>query len=188
MTSNTDVCVLLANGFEEIEAMTLIDVLRRGGINVTTLGVEGHRVEGAHGVEIVADAVLTAQLQEKTWGMVVLPGGQPGADTLRDHPGVQSLLKHQNAQKAPIAAICAAPIALGAAGVLQHRQATCYPSFEPQLTGATFSSDQVVQDGHVFTSRGPGTAMAFALHLVSHLRGADVANQLRQDMLVTDYI
>ena len=177
------VCILLADGLEEIEAVTLIDVLRRAGLDVTSLGVTGAEVTGAHGVRIAADALLS-DAGSGAWDMVVLPGGMPGAEHLRDSEAVQSLVKSQVASGRKVAAICAAPIALAAAGVLEGRTATCYPGFEDQLAGAHCSEQSVVVDGPVITSRGPGTALAFALNLVAELCGEHAASELAEGMLV----
>jgi len=176
------VCILLADGLEDIEAITLIDVLRRAGVDVTTLGVTGAEVTSAHGVTIKADALLSDAGGE--WDLVVLPGGIPGAEHLRDSDAVQSLVKSQVAAGRKVAAICAAPIALAAAGVLEGRKATCYPGFDSQLAGASYCEDAVVTDGPVITSRGPGTALAFALNLVADLCGETTAAQLAEGMLV----
>lgn len=176
-------CVLLAPGFEEIEAITVIDVLRRADIDTTVLGVEARSVEGSHGIRVEADAVL-AELREELWDVVVLPGGMPGAAHLRDHAGVQTLLKEQHARGGRLAAICAAPIALSSAGVLEGRKATSYPSFAEQISCAEYRQDRVVVDGPVVTSRGPGTALAFALQLVAELKGAREATELAERMLV----
>jgi 4-methyl-5(b-hydroxyethyl)-thiazole monophosphate biosynthesis len=123
------VAVLLAEGFEEIEAVTIIDVLRRAGIEVTTLGVASQSVTGSHGITIEADALL-AQGVDRPWDLVVLPGGMPGAAHLRDDENVQALLRRQGARDGLVAAICAAPMALGQAGLLEGRRATSYPTFE----------------------------------------------------------
>ena len=183
------VCVLLAQGLEEIEAITIIDVLRRAEIDVVALAVEGTgngglEIKGSHGVTIRADRALSAGSSED-WDMVILPGGMPGATNLRDNPAVQALIKKQNQSGRKVAAICAAPIALGAAGVLQGKKATSYPGFEKELKGATVVSDRVVRDGNVITSRGPGTALEFALELASQLRSKEVAEKLRSGMLVS---
>ncbi len=178
-----NVCVLLANGFEELEATALVDVLRRAGVSVTTLGVEGREVTGAHGLALRADALLS-EARHRPWDMVILPGGMPGAATLKDNAAVQELLKAQNAAGKRLAAICAAPMALAKAGVLSGKRATCYPGTEPELAGATLSEERVVHDGNVFTSRGPGTAVEFALALVSDLVGHEEAAALRRQMLV----
>lgn len=180
------VCVLLANGFEEIEAVTIIDVLRRANVAVKTLALGDVRVKGAHGMELIADDQLDAGLS-KDWDMVILPGGQPGADTLRDDPRVGALLEKQAgaADKGRyLAAICAAPIALGKIGLLKGHRVACYPGYENQLTGAEVVMERVVIDGHLITSRGPGTAFEFAFELVNILKGRSESESLRQGMLV----
>lgn len=178
------VAVLLADGFEEIEAVTIIDVLRRAGVDVVTLGVTGEIVHGAHGIDMRADRRFEDGEGEK-WDLVVLPGGLPGATNLRDHPGVQELIRKQHEKKRGLGAICAAPIALGAAGVLAGRRATSYPGFEKELAGAEYDPSPVVRDGHIVTSRGIGTALQFALRLVADLEGEEKARELAESMLVT---
>ena len=182
MSDEIQVCVLLAPGFEEIEAVTIIDVLRRAEIDTTTLGVEGRSVEGSHGITMQADALLSER-GEDSWTMVVLPGGLPGAINLRDHAGVQALLQRQHESGNKLAAICAAPIALSAAGLLEGRTATSYPSFEEHISCGQYSQERVVVDGDVVTSRGPGTALQFALQLVSELKSSDKASELAKLML-----
>ncbi len=177
------VCVLMADGFEEIEAIAIIDVLRRAELEVTTAGLGGTSVDGAHGVVVQADAALD-DVADQDWDLVVLPGGLPGATNLRDDARVQQLVKKQAASGKRVAAICAAPIALGAAGVLEGKNATSYPGFEDQLTGANTVEDRVCIDGNIITSRGPGTAIEFSLALVKELCGAEVADGLRNGMLV----
>lgn len=177
------VCVLLAPGFEEIEAVTVIDVLRRADIDTVTLGVDATTVTGSHGITLQADALLSERMDE-AWEMVVLPGGMPGSAHLRDSKAVQQLLKTQRDRGGKTAAICAAPIALSAAGLLDERKATSYPTFADQLNCAEYMTIPVVQDGDVTTSRGPGTALHFALALVEQLRDADVAEELAGGMLV----
>lgn len=179
----TTACVLLADGFEETEAVTVIDVLRRAEITVEVLGVSGRRCTGSHGIVLEADALLAGRATTH-FDAVVLPGGMPGAAALRDDPQVQALLRAQHARGGVVAAICAAPIALARAGILQGRRATCFPGFEQQLDGARAVHDAVVRDGHVITSRGVGTALAFALALVEDLRGPATAATLRERMLV----
>jgi len=175
------VAVLLADGFEEIEAVTVIDVLRRADIQVRTLALKDKLVKGAHGIDIHADGLLEVE-QGMDWDLVVLPGGQPGANTLRDDPRVESLLERQLGHNKMVAAICAAPIALGAHGMLKGRNVTCYPGFEDQLIDAHLSRETVVIDQKLTTSRGPGTALAFALALVTQLKGQTLADKLRQEM------
>jgi 4-methyl-5(b-hydroxyethyl)-thiazole monophosphate biosynthesis len=177
------VAVLFAEGFEEIEAITIVDVLRRAEVDVTTVGVGGTEIRGSHGVTVAADIELEAAAG-RDWEMVILPGGMPGSTNLRDDPGVQALIGAQCERGRRIGAICAAPIALGAAGILEGKRATSYPGFEDQLRGARYSEERVVRDGPIITSRGPGTAMEFALEIVSDLKGRKVADQLRKGMLV----
>ncbi len=179
------VAVLLANGFEEIEAITIIDVLRRANVPVRTLALGNTLVQGAHGIKIEADGTLESE-QAKLWDMVVLPGGQAGAEALRDDPRVTSLIEKQLGQKRPVAAICAAPIALGKHGMLKQHRATCYPGFEEQLKGAIFVTERVVIDGDIITSRGPGTAFEFAFELVNVLIGRSESERLRRVMLVRE--
>ena len=174
--------ILLAEGLEEIEAVTVIDVLRRAGIEVEGLGVESMRVRGSHGIELVADALLNSA--EGPWDAVVLPGGMPGAATLRDSPAVQQFLRTQAAAGSLMAAICAGPMALAASGLLQGRRATCFPGFEQHLHGAYIEAAPVVQDQGVLTSQGPATALAFALTIVEILVGPAQAGALAQALLV----
>jgi 4-methyl-5(b-hydroxyethyl)-thiazole monophosphate biosynthesis len=179
------VCVLLANGFEEIEAITIVDVLRRAEIQTVTAAVTPGPVKGSHGVVVQADRNLADAVRE-SWDMVVLPGGMPGSTNLRDDPKVQELIGRQAREGKRIGAICAAPIALGKAGILKGRKATSYPGFQDQLAGAVYQEAPVVCDGNITTSRGPGTAMSFALQIVTDLKGKAAADGLRKGMLVGD--
>ena len=176
--------VILADGFEEIEAVTQIDVLRRAGVDVTVAGLAGGSARGAHGIVIVTE-VLVSELDFEP-DMVVLPGGLPGAVNLGDDPDVIELLRKQHAAGRRIAAICAAPAyAPVEAGVLEGKRATCYPSFEKRFGPSTVAvEDRVVVDGTITTSRGPGTALDLALELAEQLAGKAKADQLRAGMLV----
>jgi 4-methyl-5(b-hydroxyethyl)-thiazole monophosphate biosynthesis len=184
--------VLLADGFEETEAVAVIDVLRRADIRVDVLGVSGKRAKGSHDIVIEADALLADKSADR-YQLVVLPGGMPGAARLRDDAGVQAFVKAHHAAKALVTAICAAPIALAAAGVLAGKRATCFPGFEAQLrdggahvadAGASGAAESVVRDGNVITSRGVGTALAFALALVAAVKDEKTARVLAERMLV----
>lgn len=174
--------VLLADGFEEIEAVTVIDVLRRAGVEVAAVGVTGRQPQGAHGIRVQADTTLD-EAAGRTWDAVVLPGGMPGAERLASDARVQALLRAQHERGGIVAAICAAPMALGRAGLLHGRLATCYPGFEGHLEGAVLREDRVVRDANLVTSRGPGTALDFALTLVGILVGGERAAELRRGML-----
>jgi len=176
--------VILADGFEEIEAVTQIDVLRRAGVDVTVAGLAGDRARGAHEIEIATD-ILLEELEFEP-DMVVLPGGMPGSKNLGENRGVVKLLKTQDGAGRKIAAICAAPaFAPVEAGVLDGKRATCYPSFERHFGPTTVAvEDRVVVDRNVTTSRGPGTALEFALELAEQLAGKAKADELRAGMLV----
>lgn len=172
--------VLLADGFEEIEAVTVIDVLRRGGISVTAASIAGSTVRGARGISLVADAEFEKQ-NLADYEAVVLPGGMPGAASLRDSLPVREALKRFARDGKIVAAICAAPIALEAAGLLAGRRATSYPGHE--IPSAVYEEARVVVDGRLVTSRGPGTAMEFSLKLVELLAGAEAKDKVARALL-----
>lgn len=169
------VLVPLADGCEELEAVTLIDILRRAGIEVIVAGLKPGIVQASRGVQLVPDVTLDVALQE-SYDMVVLPGGMPGATHLKEDARILDLVRRLAAANKYTAAICAAPIVLLEAGVLSGRKATSYPGFLDALKppGVDLSTAPVVADGTVITSRGPGTAMDFALTLVEALQGPDV--------------
>ena len=175
--------IVLADGFEEIEAVTPIDILRRAGVEVMIAGLEKKQVKGSRGVEVSAD-ILLADYKD-TPDAVVLPGG-PGAEKLARSVAVRKLiLRAQKADKL-IAAICAAPaLVLAESGVLEGKKATCYPGYEDRFgKGTVFVSDRVVTDGQVITSRGPGTAMEFSLAIVGQLVSDEKSDQVAQKMVV----
>ena len=177
------VIVVLADGFEEIEAVTPIDVLRRAGLEVITAGVGGQRVTGSHGITVETDTVIEDIVDLPD--AVVLPGGMPGAENLAKSTHLRELLKRMDADSRHIGAICAAPaVALAPTGILDGRKATCYPGFEARFNEAIqFSAERVIADGNVVTSRGPGTALEFALTLAGRLAGAETAAELTEGML-----
>lgn len=177
------VYVHLANGFEEIEALTIVDLLRRADIETETVSIMGRLpVTGAHGVEVVADILFEDAVYSEC-ELIVLPGGMPGASNLDGHSGLREKLLSFHNQDKPLAAICAAPLALGHAGILKGRKATCYPGFEKELEGAELLKDAVVSDRGVTTSRGPATAIPFALTLIEALKGKETADQIARDLL-----
>jgi protein deglycase len=177
------ICVPLAEGFEEVEAVTLIDVLRRAGFRVETCGLNSLQVRGSHGIAITADIAIDQALKD-AWDLIVLPGGMPGATNLRDDERVGKLLEGAFGSGAYIGAICAAPIALAHFGFLKGKKATSYPGFAAQMPGAEYRDDRVVIDGKVLTSRAPGTAMEFALAITELLAGSAKADELRKQMLI----
>lgn len=175
--------VPLLEGFEEIEAVTIIDVLRRAEVPVIVAGDQAGPVRGSHGIAIEAEVAL-AHVRAESLAMIALPGGMPGAAHLAEHPVVQRLIRELAGSGKHTCAICAGPMALGAAGVLEGKTTTCYPGFEKRLTGARVVEDRVVVDGKVVTSRGPGTALEFALTLAGVLAGPDKEAALEKGMLV----
>jgi len=180
------VMVPIATGFEELEAVAMIDVMRRGGIEVTVASVKGEpEVTGAHGITLKCDRAA-AEIGADDIDMVVLPGGWGGTNILAEDAHIQALLKAMDAKGKQIGAICAAPFALHAAGVLKENY-TCYPSVEEQIRTEGYRGDaaQVVSDGNVMTSRGPGTAICFGLQIVKKLVGAETYAQLKEDLLAT---
>lgn len=177
------VCVFLADGFEEIEGLTVVDLLRRAGIEVTTVSItDSLTIHGAHGIDVLADKLFDEVDFEKQ-DMVVLPGGMPGTLNLGAHAGVKEVLEKANEAGKILAAICAAPSVLGKYGYLKGRKATSYPGFEPQLDCAEYLYDAVVVDGNVITSRGMGTAIPFSLVLIEQLLDAETATKLGEAII-----
>ena len=178
------VLVPLAKGFEEIEAVTVIDVLRRADVEVLVAGLEGAGpVEGAHGIAVEAPVGL-ASLLDRSFDLIVLPGGEPGTTHLASDPSLATLLQRQGSAGKPVAAICAAPRILAAQGLLRDRAATSHPSVESKVrdAGARYSEARVVRDGVIVTSRGPGTALEFALAVLELLGLQGPAAELRRAM------
>jgi 4-methyl-5(b-hydroxyethyl)-thiazole monophosphate biosynthesis len=173
--------LLLADGFEEIEAVTIIDVLRRGNVAVTTASLAGKHVRGSHDISIESDT-LFEHISIENFDALVLPGG-PAAKTLREDAHVQATVRAAVAAGKLVAAICAAPTALEAAGVLAGKRATSYPG--SPLPSAQLLDEGVVEDGNIVTSRGPGTAMAFALKLVERLSSPEIAKSTAEKLLFT---
>ncbi len=173
------VLVPLAQGCEELEAVTIVDLLRRAGIEVITAGLDEKPITASRGMVLIADMTLT-QAMQKNYDMIVLPGGLPGADNLNQDSRIHSLLKKMHAEKKYIAAVCAAPKVLAKAGLLDGRQATSFPG---SLDGSNISNmnyleQAVVIDGQIITSRGPGTAMDFTLCLIEQLLGPEKRAQV----------
>lgn len=171
------ITVLLADGFEEIEALTPVDMLRRAGKKVVTVGITGKTVTGAHGIPVIADCE-PKDLPHGKIECLILPGGMPGTKNLDESPETDALINRTLSDGGRLAAICAAPSVLGKRGLLRGKKATCYPSFERFLEGATASTEKVVTDENVTTSRGAGTAMDFALELVSLLVSPEKSDEL----------
>ncbi|TKG92979.1 DJ-1/PfpI family protein [Puteibacter caeruleilacunae] len=178
------VCVHLATGFEEVEAISIIDVLRRAEIDLTTVSITGDKVVvGAQNIPVVAD-VLFEDVNYEEFDMIVLPGGIPGATNLDEHEGLRSQIKTFDGAGKHLAAICAAPMVFGHLGLLKGKDAICYPGFESHLEGANVVDAPAVKSGNIITGKGPGTALHFALKIVEELKGADLAMQLKNGMLI----
>lgn len=174
--------VFLANGFEEVEAFAPVDVLRRAGKQVATVGVGGKEITGAHGIRVTADlADSELDLQAQPPELVVLPGGMPGTTNLEASPVVRQAVNACVKTDAYLAAICAAPSVLGHWGILKGHTAVCYPGFESEL-GCTVGSESVVQSGKIITAKGAGVAVDFGLQLVCVLCGAEKSEEIRKSI------
>ena len=171
------VLVPLAQGCEELEATTIVDLLRRAEIGVVTAGLDDKPVRASRGMVLVPDTTLDQALKQQ-YDMVVLPGGLPGADNLNNDPRIRALLTRMAASDRFTAAICAAPKVLASAGLLKGRKATSFPGVLDAFEGLSYRSDPVVRDGKVITSRGPGTAMDFSLELIEILVGKEKRDQV----------
>lgn len=172
------VYILLAAGFEEIEALAPADLLRRAGISVSLVGVGGMEIRGGHGITVRADLSL-AQVELEDMELLVLPGGRAGVDFLRGEKAVQDLVRAADLRKIPLGAICAGPTVLGELGLLQGRQAVCYPGLEGALTGAQVQPERaVVADGTLVTGRAAGSSVDFGLKLIELLRGPEKAREV----------
>jgi 4-methyl-5(b-hydroxyethyl)-thiazole monophosphate biosynthesis len=178
--------VFFADGFEEIEAFTAVDVLRRAGLSVETISVtEDLLVTGAHGISILCDSLLFFDISLfYDADLLLLPGGMPGAKTLSGHEELNKLILDFVKKGKPIAAICAAPMVLGKLGLLNGKKVTCYPGFEQYLEGAECTGAQVEIDGNIITGKGPGAAMDFALAIVELLQGKDKVAELEEAMCI----
>lgn len=178
------VYMFLANGFEEIEALCPLDLLRRAGVEVKTVAIGGEtlHVTGSHGITVTAD-IDEKDFADKAPEMVILPGGMPGASNLDASPTVDGAIKSALACDGYLAAICAAPMILGKRDLLVGKRAICFPGFEQYLNGATVASERVVCDGKIITGAGMGVALDFGLALVAALRGKEAAAALRRAVL-----
>lgn len=177
------VCVFLADGFEEIEGLTVVDLLRRADVKVTTVSVTGEQmIHGAHGIDVMAD-VMFEEMEYDNQDMLVLPGGMPGTIHLGEHEGLRELLQQFHEKKKYLAAICAAPSVFGQLGLLKGKKATSYPGFEDQLIGAEYMTDEVVVSEHIITSRGMGTAIPFSLTLIEKLVSAEKSEEIGKGII-----
>ena len=177
--------LFLAEGFEEIEALTPVDILRRAGKEIATVGIGSKAVMGAHGIPVVAD-MSEDEFADNSPEMIILPGGMPGTLNLEASPTVEKAIENALSSGAYIAAICAAPTILGKRGLLAGKEATCYPGMEDGLVGAILSQKRVVRDGRIITAAGMGAALDFALELVSVFCGDDKKKTLKKAVVAAE--
>ena len=176
------VLIPLADGFEEIEFSTIVDILRRAEIDVTVAGLKEGAIEGAHGVKAIPDTTID-KTNASDFDVIVLPGGYPGYEKLGEDRRVLKLVQEMQAEDKIVAAICGAPSVLSKAGILKGRTATIYPSVKDMLIDTQYVDARVVVDGKIITSQGPGTAMEFSLKLVELLAGKNKMVEISQEVL-----
>jgi len=176
------VFIFLAEGFEEIEAIAPIDILRRAGFDVATVSISDTKsVTGAHGITVLADKLFT-EADFSIVDLLYLPGGMPGTINLDAHVGLKKLIQRQMNDGKNVAAICAAPSILGKLGLLADKEAICYPGFENQLSGAIISKQKIVKDGNISTAKGAGVAIQFAIDLINSLKNKDLADKIAESI------
>lgn len=176
------VYMFLANGFEETEALCPLDLLRRAGVEVTTVGVGTDIACGAHGIRVLTD-IPEIMFRDSSPEMIILPGGMPGAENLDNSRTVDAAIHACAKNGGYLCAICAAPMLLGKRGLLRGKNATCFPGFEKHLTGANVDpSEHIVRDGNIITAKGMGVAFDFGISLVEALRGKDVAQKIKNSV------
>ena len=177
------VSVLLADGFEEIEALTVVDLLRRAKVYVDTVSItDEYTVRGAHGIPVQTEDLFDETNLEET-DMIVLPGGMPGTTNLGSHSGVRKAVKRFYEEGRYVAAICAAPTVLNDLGILKGKRATCYPAMEKEMQGAVLTGGPVAVDGNIITSQGVGTAIDFALQLIEILEERKKALEIAESIV-----
>lgn len=178
------IAVHLADGFEEIEAISVIDVLRRADLDVVVVSVTNKtEITGAHQIKVIADILFEEVNYDEVY-MIVLPGGMPGAANLDAHIGLKYQIRKFATENKQLAAICAAPLVFGNLGILEGKQAVCYPGFEEYLAGAEVLQIPVAESGNIITARGPGVAIQFALKIVEKVVSVEKAELLARQMLV----
>ncbi len=177
------VYLFLADGFEEIEALCVLDLLRRNGVETKTVGVTGKIANGSHKIPVVCDVTEDEISVNDSFDMIILPGGLPGSDNLHLSKVVDAFIKKANEEDKFICAICAAPYVLGVRGILNGKNATCYPGFENRLEGAICKNAGVVRDGKIITARAMGSATDFALEIIEALLGMDAREKTRASII-----
>lgn len=177
------IAVFLADGFEEIEAVSIIDILRRADIETTTISISGNReVNGSHKIKILADKLFN-EINIDDYSMIVLPGGMPGSKNLNEHPGLREQILNFHEQNKMLGAICAAPLVFGNLGILKNKKATCYPGYENQLHGAVVTGEKTEVSGNIITGKGAGVAIDFSLKIVETIKGEPLATELARKLI-----
>lgn len=171
--------IFMAEGFEEVEAIATIDVIRRANIEIKTVGINSKTINGSHGMPIVCDINEDEISLDANVDGIILPGGMPGTLNLNDSPAVQNAINFCSENGKLLAAICAAPLILGRKGLLKDKNAVCFPGFEDELAGAIISENFVCTDGNVITAKGMGSAINFGLAIVAYFKGAEKAAELK---------
>ncbi|NLK63186.1 MAG: DJ-1/PfpI family protein [Fusobacteria bacterium] len=176
--------LILANGFEEIEAIAVYDILKRANINIYLVSITGEKiVRSTRKMGLSAD-FLFEEVNFNDGDIIILPGGMPGSDNIANHDGINNIIQKYYDEGKKLAAICAAPLVFGRLNLLNNKNATCYPGIESELKGATISEDKVVVSENIITSKGPGTAVHFALKLVEELKSKEISDKIKKDMLI----
>jgi len=175
-----EILVPLADGFEEVEAVSIIDILRRGDINVVTASLHDRVVTGSHKIPVTADISLGG---DDLFDGIILPGGMRGSANLKKDPRIIKLVKEIHSQGGIASAICAAPTVLAAAGILEGKKFTCYPGYEDEIKNGVYIPEPVVQDGNIITGKGAACAVPFALKIVEVIKGKEVSGKLKEQMM-----
>jgi 4-methyl-5(b-hydroxyethyl)-thiazole monophosphate biosynthesis len=179
----TKIYEFLANGFEEIEGLAPVDILRRGGIDIKTVSITGNEfVETSHGITVKADLKFEDVTNFDDADMLLLPGGMPGSTNLNAHEGVREVLVEHNKKGKRIGAICAAPMVLGGLGLLEGKKATCSPGFQKYLTGAEYTGELFQEDGNIITGEGPAATLPYAYQILSYFIGETAVKELQVKM------
>ena len=175
--------LFLADGFEEIEALCVLDFLRRARVETKTVGISGKTAMGSHNSPVICDTCASEMTGDEDFDMVILPGGLPGSTNLDESPLVDKFVNRAVNEDKFLCAICAAPFILGKRGILKGKRACCYPGFEKELIGADVSEDGCVRDGKIITARAMGKSHDFALEIIEALCGKDVRDNLKKSVL-----
>ena len=177
------ILLFLADGFEEVEALTVVDYLRRMDIVVETVSIKEEKVKGAHDIVVISDTNIDKLKDRDSYDGVIIPGGLPGATNLRDDSRVIDIVNKMNRNNKLVAAICAGPIVFQRAGIIKGKNITSYPGFEDDLKDGNHIGENVVKDGNMITARGPALAVDFAIEIVDYLLGESKAIELKKNIL-----